>query len=243
MASSIENYRNMVEQPWGKMFYDLIFRQLDISNDKRLKILDCGAGFCITSDHYAGEHDVTALEPEEEMRKLRVHNHDYALIPEGVEYLKKVESHSFDLVICHNVLEYVDNVQEVLTQFKRVLKPRGMLSIVKHNEPGKVMAYAVLNDNPKAALDLLSKEDAEDSAFGQRNLYDDSRLSEFLSDEMTLVKTCGIRTFFGLSSNNDVKFTDEWYNSMFELELKTCAMEEFQKVAFYHHLIYKKTKA
>ena len=68
MASSIENYRNMVEQPWGKMFYDLIFRQLDISNDKRLKILDCGAGFCITSDHYAGEHDVTALEPEEEMR-------------------------------------------------------------------------------------------------------------------------------------------------------------------------------
>lgn len=243
MASAIENYRNMVDKPWGKMFYDLIFRQLDIPNDRRFKILDFGAGFCITSDHYAGEHDVTALEPEEEMRKLRVQKHDYTLIPEGIDYLKKVADHSFDAVICHNVLEYVDNVQEVLEQFKRIIKPEGILSIVKHNEPGKVMAYAVLNDNPKAALDLLTKEDAEDSAFGQRNLYDDNRLSELLSDEMVLVKNCGIRTFFGLSSNNDIKFTDEWYNSMLELELKTCAMEEFQKIAFYHHLIYRKTKA
>ena len=71
MPTPIENYRKMVEQPWGKIFYDVIFNQLKFVNDKRLKILDFGAGFCITAKHYAKNHDVTALEPNEEMYKLR----------------------------------------------------------------------------------------------------------------------------------------------------------------------------
>ena len=52
MSTSIKDYRNMVDQPWGRMFYELIFRQLNIPSDKRLKILDFGAGFCITADHF-----------------------------------------------------------------------------------------------------------------------------------------------------------------------------------------------
>ncbi len=35
MTEAIKNYRNMVEQPWGKMFYDLIYRQLNLSDDKQ----------------------------------------------------------------------------------------------------------------------------------------------------------------------------------------------------------------
>ena len=72
MSDAIKNYRNMVEQPWGRMFYELIYKQLNVSDSKRLKILDFGAGFCITADHYAKDHDVTAVEPSDEMRSLRV---------------------------------------------------------------------------------------------------------------------------------------------------------------------------
>ena len=53
MSTPIENYRKMVEQPWGKIFYD-----------------------------------VTALEPNEEMYKLRFESDDYNLITQGLEYLK-----------------------------------------------------------------------------------------------------------------------------------------------------------
>ena len=63
MSPAIENYRKMVEQPWGRMFYDLVFRQLKFPDDRRMKILDFGAGFCLTADHYARHHDVTAAEP------------------------------------------------------------------------------------------------------------------------------------------------------------------------------------
>ena len=69
MPDSIEDYRNLIEQPWGKMFYDMIFRQLNLPKDKKLNILDYGAGFCVTASYYAENHNVTAYEPNPEMLK------------------------------------------------------------------------------------------------------------------------------------------------------------------------------
>ena len=240
MTSAVQNYRNMVDQPWGRMFYDLIYRQLNLSSDKRLKILDFGAGFCLTADHYAEYHDVTAAEPNKEMTDLRVMNHECTLVPQGTEYLSTVDDNTYDVVICHNVLEYVEDMDDVLKQLARVLKPDGILSVVKHNDLGRAMAYAVLNDNPKAALDLLCKDQAEDSMFGNRSVYSNEYLAGFLADQMALTDTFGIRAFYGLSSNSEIKYTDDWYQSMLDLETKAAAMDEFRKIAFFNHLVFTK---
>ncbi len=239
MSTPIENYRKMVEQPWGKIFYDVIFNQLKFSNDKRLKILDFGAGFCITAIHYGKNHDVTALEPNEEMYKLRFESDDYNLITLGLEYLKTVADNTYDFIFCHNVLEYVENKDEILEELKRVLKPGGRLSIIKHNLYGRVYGCAVLTDNPKAALDLLD-EKPEDSMFGNRDVYTNEYLTDFLGNEMTLSELYGIRAFYGLSSNNEIKYTDEWYNSMLELETRVGTIDDFKKVSFFNHLIFTK---
>ena len=239
MSGSIENYRKMVEQPWGKMFYEQIFRQLDISDDKRLKILDFGAGFCITAGHYAEHHDVTAVEPNKEMYDLRVDG-GYSLIKEGMGHLDTVPDNEYDLVICHNVFEYTDDKSEILDRLVRVLKPGGKLSIVKHNLYGRVMGSAVLADDPKAALALLSDDNTEDSMFGNRNVYDNSMLTDYLKDRMEVTAVFGIRAFFGLSSNNEIKYSEEWYEPMLELETKASTMDEFKKVAFFNHLIFEK---
>ena len=239
MSTPIENYRTMVDQPWGKIFYDVIFNQLKLSDEKRLKILDFGAGFCITAKHYAKNHDVTALEPNEEMYSLRFKSDDYNLITQGIDYLKTVEDDTYDFVFCHNVLEYVDNKDEILAELKRVLKPGGKLSIIKHNLYGRVFGASVLTDNPKAALDLLNQK-PEDSMFGNRDLYTNEYITDFLGDEMTLSEVYGIRAFYGLSSNNEIKYTDEWYKSMLELETRVGTIEEFKKVSFFNHLIFTK---
>lgn len=52
MPSSIKDYRNLIDQPYGRMFYDLIYRQLNIQTKPTLDILDFGAGFCVTANHY-----------------------------------------------------------------------------------------------------------------------------------------------------------------------------------------------
>lgn len=49
-----------------------------------------------------------------------------------------------------------------------------------------------------------------------------------------------MRAFYGLSSNNEVKFTDEWYKSMLKLEAKASTIDAFKRVTFFHHLLFKK---
>lgn len=241
MPNSIIDYRQLIDKPWGRMFYDMIFRQLDLSNDVSLKILDFGAGFCVTADHYAKHHHVTAVEPDKEMIDLSIRDHHFELIHGGVEALSGYADHTFDVVICHNVLEYVSDKELILRELARVLKQGGTLSIVKHNLPGRAMAYAVFSDDPKAALDLLDRGDQENSMFGNRDTYED----EFIigSGEkcgLSPENLFGIRTFFALSKNNDGKFTREWYEDMLALEMKTCNSDPYKSISFFHHLIFQK---
>lgn len=161
------------------------------------------------------------------------------MVPGGIDSLQDIDDNTFDVVICHNVLEYVDDMGEVLKELVRVLKSGGIISIVKHNEFGKAFAYAVLNDNPAVALDVLNKC-TEDSAFGNRNVYSNEYLADYFADDAELKEVYGIRTFFGLSSNNEIKFSEEWYRDMLELEIKAGVIDEYKKVAFFNHLIFRK---
>ena len=123
----------------------------------------------------AEDHEVIAVEPNEEMCSLRVCDNDYTLINRGADHLMTIPDNSIDVAICHNVLEYADNKEEILNQLVRVLKPGGVMSVVKHNLFGRVMGSAVLGDDPKAAMDLLN-DVGEDSMFGNRSVYSNESL-------------------------------------------------------------------
>lgn len=241
MSNSIHDYRQLIDKPWGRMFYDIIFRQLNLSNTPSIKILDFGAGFCVTANYYAEHHTVTAVEPNEEMIKLSIHENHFDVIHGGIEVLNTYADNYFDFVICHNVLEYVPDKELILGELARVLRPDGKLSIVKHNLMGKIVACAVFSDNPNAALNLLEIGDDENSMFGQRDTYDNEYLIELgLKYGLSVENIFGVRTFFALSQNNNIKFTNEWYDPMLALEMKTCNSHEYNSFSFYHHLIFKK---
>lgn len=242
MPSSIKDYRYLIDQPYGRMFYDLIYMQLSIESEPALDILDFGAGFCVTANHYAVNHNVTAIEPDSEMYNLRVKENDYTLIKNDISYLKAIEDNSYDLVICHNVLEYTENKNDIISELIRVLKPDGKLSIVKHNLNGRIIANAVFGDNPEAALKLFSnKYDNAENMFGRRNTYSNEALIETMKEQgLNCNSIYAIRTFFGLSANNKIKYTNEWYNNMLELELRVCDIEDYKRIAFFNHLIFTK---
>ncbi len=230
---NINGYLDYINTPWGRLFYRLVWYNLKF---KGKRILDFGSGFGVTSNHLAECNDVMAVEPNMEMLEHRICDNHYEQIVGGIDKLKEMEEGSFDVILCHNVLEYIEDRRELMAEFHRLLKKDGVLSIVKHNKAGKIMHKAVFENNIDEAMSLLSGENATSQNFGTINEYEIEDLQDWSAEKFVLDKVCGIRTFYGIQPNS-FKGSSDWEERMFELE---CAVESnpvYTNVAFFQHLI------
>ena len=154
---NVREYVELVKAPWGKMFYELLYEQLNIPQLPKLKLLDFGSGLGVTACHYAAWHDVTAVEPNSEMISSSFRENEYEQIHGGIDSLTEFGDKAFDFIFCHNVLEYIEYKEPIISELMRVLKPGGILSVVKHNRVGRVICTAVFKNDPKKALSLLDE--------------------------------------------------------------------------------------
>jgi len=233
---NINGYLDYIKTPWGQLFYRLVWHNLEF---KERKILDFGSGFGVTSNHLAKFNDVTAVEPNSELLEHRIRDNHYEQIIGSIDNLKELDDGSFDVILCHNVLEYIENRAELIAEFHRLLKKDGILSIVKHNKNGKIMHKAVFENNIDEAMGLLNGENAMSQNFGTINEYEIEDLKDCLTERFVLDKVSGIRTFFGIQPNS-FKCEPDWEEKMFILE---CAVESdtaFTNVAFFQHLLLKR---
>lgn len=221
--------------PWDRMLKKIVWKQLGEIEGK--KILDFGSGEGITANHFADKNTVVAVEPSEEMLRNRWADYEYTQIEGDVSKLAEFESESFDVVICHNVLEYIDDKEQVINELCRLLKAGGMLSIVKHNRAGRVMQMAVLLDDIGKANDLLDGNNGTSSQFGAIRYYEDEQIAKW-NKGLKLLDTFGICTFWRLQQNQEKQGTEEWQKQMVQLEMRVSKMEEYRKVAFFHHLFF-----
>lgn len=173
------------------------------------------------------------------MLSYRVCNNNYKQITGGMEELKKLADNSFDVIICHNVLEYIEDREEIFTKFHRLLKNNGKLSIVKHNKNGKVMQKAVFENDISTAIELLNNKDAVSANFGIIREYSDSDLNNYIKNKFTASKKYGVRIFFALQKN-EFKENPGWLKNMFEIETMAEEIPAFRDIAFFHHIILNK---
>ena len=222
----------MLEQPWGKIQYEITFAQLVHLKNK--KILDFGSGLGLVSQFLGENNEVVAIEPEKEML-FAYPNHTYKKILGSLEQVEKFEAESFDIVLCHNVLEYIEeNYREkYLSEFKRVLKRDGKLSIIKHNQVGKIMQSVVFSNDVDQALDLLKGNEFRSVSFNSGTTYTIDKLLEM--SKMKLVKYQAIRTFYSLQMN-EVKTKDNWLKKMTEMELAVCDLYPYKDISFLQHV-------
>ena len=228
----IQQYKQMLEQPWGKIQYIITFAQLEHIKGK--KILDFGSGFGLVSQFLAENNEVVAIEPQELML-FAYSNHRYEKILGSLEQVKKFESETFDIVLCHNVLEYIDKDCRVnyLSELKRVLKRNGKLSIIKHNQVGKIMQAVVFSNDADQALDLLKGNEFKSVSFNSGTTYTIDELLEM--SKMKLENYQAIRTFYSLQIN-EVKTKDNWLEKMTEMELAVCDLYPYKDISFLQHV-------
>ncbi|MER6191940.1 methyltransferase domain-containing protein [Streptomyces cyaneofuscatus] len=142
---------------------ELVARQLDeqiagrFPVGQRLRVLDVGMGRGVQALRLArAGHSVTGLESDAEL--LRVAREALATEPEGIrERVKLIEGDgretgvhflpgSFDVVLCHGVLMYVEEPDPMLAGLARMLAPGGLLSLLVRNADALAMRPALTGD-------------------------------------------------------------------------------------------------
>ncbi len=223
---------------WEYLAKQLIWDKLSFVNDKM--VLDYGSGYGITANHLAKNNCVFAIEPSREMIAKRIQEYSYTQINGSLNKLKLLKDETFDVVICHCVLEYIEDKVEILNEFKRILKSDGYLSIIKHNRAGRVMQMVVLLNNFEHANELLDGENGNSLQYGEIRYYDDEDILKWI-DGLTLITLTGLRNFWYLQQNQEIQNNLEWQKKILAIEKRVSTIKEYIDIAFFHHLIYKNT--
>ncbi|MBU3216430.1 methyltransferase domain-containing protein [Clostridium estertheticum] len=241
MNNDFKSYLENVKKPWGVMFYRVVWEQLSqITNSK---ILDFGSGLGITANHLAKNNEVVAIEPNADMVEMRICENNYKQMIGDIEQLKQQEDSSFDLVVCHNVLEYAEDPKEIFREFYRVLRPNGIISMVKHNHAGRIMSKVIFENNMDEAIRLLNGGVSNVANFGQVNYYNINDIRGWIGElGINIEKVLGIRTFFALHPNNEIRYDPIWQEKMFEVEMMVSDIEDYINISFYNHVLLKKTR-
>jgi S-adenosylmethionine-dependent methyltransferase len=76
------------------------------------------------------------------------------------------EGEFFDLILCHNLLDFVEDPEAVLRAAAQLMRESSLLSLLVRNRAGEVLKAALQAGNLAAAGGALSADSARESLFG-----------------------------------------------------------------------------
>jgi len=243
-------YAAYLQTPEGRLRVDLAFANLQeflqqATRSLRALDLGCGTGAIGVRLARLGLH-VTLLDPSLPMLDFAERAAREAGVTERIalehgdasQLATLFPAASFDLILCHNVLEFVEDPCAVLRTAARALRDSsGMISILVRNRPGEVLKAAILNGDLAAAERNLTAEWGDESLYeGRVRLFTAVSLQAMLL-ESSLVVTAerGVRVLSDYLPST-VSRTDE-YERIFELERELGRRAEFAAVARYTHCL------
>ncbi len=179
-----------------------------------LDVLDLGGGTGGDAVRLARlGHRVTVVDPSPDAlaaldRRAAEADLDAPEHPEGVvtgvlgdttDLVEHVTPESFDLVVCHGVLEHVDDPGQALSAVAAALRPGGYVSVVVAGRLAAVVARALAGDFGEAQS--LFQSDAESwdlRTSGPRRFVADEVTSLLSSHGFVPVQTNALRVFVDL---------------------------------------------
>jgi S-adenosylmethionine-dependent methyltransferase len=243
-------YAAYLKTPEGRLRLDLAFANLRefLPQDARsLRALDIGCGTGVLAVHLArlGLH-VTLLDASLPMLDLAERAAREAGVTEGFvlkhgdaqQLATLCDAGSFDLILCHNVFEYVDDPSAVLNSAARTLRdPAGLLSVLVRNQAGEVLKAAVRDGDLAASEQNLTAEWAYESLYGGRvRLFAGEKLQAMLLESSLAVTAIrGVRVVSDYLPPG-ISRSDE-YDRILELERKLGRRPEFTAIARYTHCL------
>jgi S-adenosylmethionine-dependent methyltransferase len=210
------------------------------------RVLDLGGGTGAMSVPLARkEFQVVLLDSSEEMLGIARKEAEAAGVVERISFHhadadqlhELFEAESFDMVVCHNLLEYVTDPSAIVRCISYVLRKDGIFSLLVRNRSGEVLKAAIKSSDLGLAKQSLSAQTVVDSLYGKPvRVFDRADVIQILAEaNLGVVADRGVRVF---SDYRDSQESDsETYRLLLELEFALGAHPEFAAIARYVQMI------
>jgi S-adenosylmethionine-dependent methyltransferase len=243
-------YAAYLETPEGRLRLDLAFADLQEflpQATRSLHALDlgCGTGAIAVRLARLGLH-VTLLDASLPMLDFAKRAAREAGVTERIalqhgdaaQLATLFDAGSFDLILCHNILEYVDDPSALLHTAARALRdPSSIISVLVRNQAGEVLKAAIQDGDLAATEHNLTAEWGHESLYGGRvRLFTAENLQAML-----------VAASFAVTAERGVRVVSDYlpprvprtaeYERIFELERKLGTRPEFAAVARYTHCL------
>jgi len=245
--SGAEKYAAYLETPEGRLRFDLAFANLlDFLPPQArhsLRALDVGCGTGATAVRLArlGMH-VTLLDSSPAMLNIAKRTGHEAGVTDrlvlqhgdAAQLTNLFRDVSFDVILCHNVLEYLDAPIAFLRAAARALRDSSAtLSVLARNRAGEVFKAAIQAGDLAVAENNLTAEWGQESLYGGRvRLFTSDGLRAMLTEaSLAAIAERGVRVMADYLPSRISRSAD--YDRIFELERKLGSRPEYAAVARY----------
>jgi len=249
--SGANKYAAYLETPGGRLRSDLTFANLHDFLPQQakqpLRALDLGCGTGATAVRLArlGIH-VTAVDCSAAMLDIAqraaleggVAEKIVVKHGEAAQLASLFPARSFDVILCHNILEYVDDPGAVLRDAARALRgSSAIVSVLVRTQAGEVLKAAIRAGDLEEAENGLMAEWGEESLYGGRvRLFSNDYMQRMLkAASLTLIAERGVRVvadYLPPAVSRDAE-----YQRILELERKLGMRPEFAAVARYRQCL------
>ena len=255
--SDASKYASYVETPEGRLRLDLGLANLQEffppgQDGRALCALDVGCGTGASAVRLARlGFRVTVLDSSEAMLDIAQREARDAGVTDqimaragDVEKLSSLfNAESFDLILCHNVLEYVDDPGAVLAGAAGLLRDSSsLLSVLVRNQAGEVLKAAIQAGDLAAAEGALGSEWGKESLYGGKvRLFTLEQVRELtMAASLKIIAERGVRVVADYLPPKISR--SEEYDRIFDLERKLGSRTEFVGASRYIQILARGTR-
>lgn len=231
----------------GRLRHQLLLYHLGhFIDSEALNVLDIGAGTGVMSAEFANKnHHVSLLDVSKDALKIaknrlndakRVEFHNLSL-DRFVDENKLSLAKKYDLILCHALIEWLDDPFAAIEQALSLLDANGVLSLSFFNQDAKAFNNLIYGNFDYVINGMPHKNTVRLNPHNAQSAQSVINWLKHRSD-LNIVKQSGIRCIHDYLQKKECIEND--YQRLFALEIEYGSQEPFMWLGKYFHVIIKK---
>ncbi|MCD4669628.1 MAG: class I SAM-dependent methyltransferase [Actinomycetia bacterium] len=218
------------ELPWNKLRYEITNQFIKAQLNFPIRsILNIGCGNGIESflfNYPEAELTFTDISTQmlnntKEYAKNFIVSNKLVFIESNIESLDFPSDKHFDLILYHNVLEYINSPVKSLLKIMNWLSPDSILSIRHLNKYSNLYAPAIFENDLDLSTEYLNNSQFNSSFDRKINTYSGEEIKSMLEQVgLKVLKRYGVISLCGLIANNEVKSEPVFYQKLKDIEIQ-----------------------